>query len=372
MGQSSVSARRAEAHIRQLCCLGLSSEALMPTLLRELHALIPSHGNAFYWADEHEQLVNGYNENPEVSELAPLYLEEFYGRREREVTHSFDETARLEHGVIRESQAITVSAREFYRSDFYNLLLRPVGYGRMLRLVLRESGRARGMLQVQRPVESPDFTAEHERRLARLEPFLTHALTTHPGAHAPTLVDSGESGMIIADRGGQVLEYSVQARRLLYLATHPEYQPYLRGDLPPTGLSHAVSGLCRRLTAVFADDPVATSAPVYEHRNPWGRFVFRAYWLDSAAEERRHLAITVVRKEPLRLRLSRGAWQLPLSHRQAEVAVLLASGLSHEQAATRLGITRNTVISHSRWIYSKLDVHDRNTLRDALLRAGSW
>ena len=66
-----------------------------------------------------------------------------------------------------------------------------------------------GMLQVQRPVASPDFTAEHERRLARLEPFLTHALATHPGAHAPTLVDSGESGMIIANRDGQVLEYSV-------------------------------------------------------------------------------------------------------------------------------------------------------------------
>lgn len=371
MGKSAVSARRAEAYIRQLCCLGISSETLMPTLLGELHALIPSHGNAFYWADENQRLVNGYDENPATRELAPLYLEEFYGQREREVTHSFEQSVRLEHGVVRDTQAITVSPREFYRSDFYNLLLRPVGYGRLLRLILRDSGRARAMLQIQRPVTGPDFTKEHERRLARLEPFLLHALAQRTSAEGQPLVDSGESGMVIADRSGQVIEYSAQARRLLYLATHPEYQPYLRRNLPATELPHAVARLCQRLTAIFSADPHAASAPVAAHRNTWGRFIFRAYWLDSVAEDRRHIAITVTREEPLILRLTRGAWRLPLSRRQAEVAVLLASGRSHEDTAQQLGITRNTVISHSRWIYSKLAVHDREGLRQALLRS-AW
>ena len=41
---------RAAARFRQLCCLGLDREAVIPELLRELHALIPSFSNTFHFA----------------------------------------------------------------------------------------------------------------------------------------------------------------------------------------------------------------------------------------------------------------------------------------------------------------------------------
>lgn len=53
--------------------------------------------------------------------------------------------------------------------------------------------------------------------------------------------------------------------------------------------------------------------------------------------------------------------------RQAQIAALLAAGLSHQQIAARLGVKRNTVIAHSRQIYIKLDVHDSRGLRRSLL-----
>jgi LuxR family maltose regulon positive regulatory protein len=49
----------------------------------------------------------------------------------------------------------------------------------------------------------------------------------------------------------------------------------------------------------------------------------------------------------------------PLSERELEVLELLAEGLTNSEIASRLFLTLNTVKSHSRNIYGKLDVHSR-------------
>jgi len=59
--------------------------------------------------------------------------------------------------------------------------------------------------------------------------------------------------------------------------------------------------------------------------------------------------------------------KLPLSRRQAEVCVLLATGASNEKVAERLGISKLTAIEHARWIYNKLDVHSRGELVSKIL-----
>ena len=55
-----------------------------------------------------------------------------------------------------------------------------------------------------------------------------------------------------------------------------------------------------------------------------------------------------------------------LSAREIEVLAVLAEGLSKRQAADRLFLSFNTVHSHVRAIYRKLDVNSR---ADALMRA---
>jgi hypothetical protein len=80
---------RALAHIKQLCCLGLGSQAIMPALLKELHGLIPSYANRFVWADKCGRVSNFLAENlHETEEQVALYFREFYNRREREVIWS--------------------------------------------------------------------------------------------------------------------------------------------------------------------------------------------------------------------------------------------------------------------------------------------
>lgn len=357
--------RKAEARIKQLCCLGLGSEAVMPALLRELHELVPSHSNGFYWASASGRISNAYNEIPEAQSIAQLYVRDAYNTGKREVTRSLGEAVRCEHGVVRDRQTLKVSEREFYRSDFYNVLLRPLGYGRLLRLVLRGPAGQCGVLQLQRKLKEPDFTDRDVQRLASLEPFLVHALTWHEGNHAEPLVDSGECGMLIADGNGKLLGLSPQGRQLLHLACHPrmgtDHEVNLQTHLPP-----AVTAICRRLLEIHASRAVA-EAPVACHDNVWGRFVFRSHLLDGPVGPAGLIGISVHREVPLPVQLVYGTRHYDLSPRQAQTAVLLAGGLSHQAIAERLGITRNTVIAHARWIYSKLSIHDSMALRERLL-----
>ena len=53
------------------------------------------------------------------------------------------------------------------------------------------------------------------------------------------------------------------------------------------------------------------------------------------------------------------AGQTGLSPREAEIARMVAKGLSNKQIAAALGISAWTVSTHLRRMYAKLDVHSR-------------
>ena len=57
-----------------------------------------------------------------------------------------------------------------------------------------------------------------------------------------------------------------------------------------------------------------------------------------------------------------------LSQRETEVLRLMARGASTEEIGQLLALSRNTVISHAKSIYRKLDVHSR---AEALAAAAS-
>jgi DNA-binding CsgD family transcriptional regulator len=101
--------------------------------------------------------------------------------------------------------------------------------------------------------------------------------------------------------------------------------------------------------------------------NVWGGFTFRAEWLSRDDVATGLIGITVRHKVPLPIKLMRNTQSLPLSRRQAEVCVLMATGASNDMIAERLGISKHTANEHGRWIYNKLDVHSRAELVSKLL-----
>jgi hypothetical protein len=81
---------RAEARIKQLCCLGLPSEQVMPTLLAQMHRLISGYAYNFFWINAQNEVSNAYHENFEETQVTvPLFLSEFCNRREGEVLTTF-------------------------------------------------------------------------------------------------------------------------------------------------------------------------------------------------------------------------------------------------------------------------------------------
>jgi DNA-binding CsgD family transcriptional regulator len=358
-------ADRAEARFKQLCCLGLGGEAAMPALLNELRTIVPSYGISFFFADERGGIANVFDENPETPRILPLYLQEFEGRTDRELGMSFSSAMRGEFGVHDLEEVMTIDPRSYRRTDHYNLIMRPLGYDASIRLIVREQGRGRGLGApvLFRSVGEQAFSAEEKRRLGRLESFFAHALTVK-STREIALDDGDRRGLIIANAAGKAIYASVEGRRLLFYATYPRTgHPGNQGSIP---LPPAVVRLCRSLWSVFSGRPAAM-APVYHHRNIWGGFTFRAQWLEGPDSASGFIGITVSHEEPVSVKLVRRVGELPLSPRESEVCLLMANGESNEEIAERLGISRHTAIAHGRWIYNKLDVHNRAELVQKLL-----
>ncbi len=76
----------------------------------------------------------------------------------------------------------------------------------------------------------------------------------------------------------------------------------------------------------------------------------------------------------IRDRISKQCLQLQgkygLSQREAEVMELIARGNSVAAIAERLIISENTVRTHAKHIYTKLDIHKRQELLDLLHEMG--
>lgn len=358
--------RRAEARIQHCCCLGLESGLVIPDLLRDLHQVIPSYSNTFYWVDADGDLVNAFDEQPDATCILPEYIGRFYNAAETAVHPGFTRVAREAHGVLDNASFFTVSDAHLRQSAFYARIMRPQRYHYVLQLYVRLAGRTRGILQLQRGADERDFSPSEHRTLGRLQGFLATLLMA-PREHAPggTWVDDGNAGLLLADTHGDIVSASPRGHQLLFLAMHPAMPAHAveRTKLPPE-----LSVLCRRLRAIRRGQ-AQHRPPLHVSANTWGRFIFSAYPLDPACRDDRLTGIHVRREVPLLLRLLSATDAFDLSRRQAQIAVLLAGGLSHRDIAERLGLRRNTVISHSRWIYSKLAVHDSRSLREVLLAA---
>lgn len=342
----------------------------MPALMEALHGLIPACDSMFGWCNADGEATHFYEQNPGGVEQVSLYWREFYKGRERGLYRPFPQAVHHDPTVTRLERELLVSKRKFLASDFYNLIMRPLDQYDGLRLIPREGGRPLGALMLWRSAQDVPFRARDERRFAALAPYLAHALTAADEPDAP-LVDGQTCGLLIADQRGRLVHWSAQGRALLFYATHPQVTPG-RMQRQPAALPPAVARLCGRLADVFQDSNPA-APPVLLHRNAWGEFSFRAYWLDRAEADGSGesasdlIGITVQRREPLPLKLLRCLEPLALSRRQTQLCLLMAGGLSVAAIAARMHVAESTVIRHRHQLYLKLDVQNRGELMSKLM-----
>lgn len=353
------------AQIRQLCCLGLGGEAIMPSLLRELHELVPCDSAGFFWVDAAGEMSNLYAERLLPPDIMRMYFTRFYDDRERGFRNGFARMA--QRGALVSSAAFD---EDFYRSEYYNLILRHLDAHYLLYALIREGTGPLGQLSLYRPRNSVAFSAADREQLAGVTRYIAHGLHAGP-IDDPIRTERGEAAtaVVVLDRLGHPVHVAPDGERLLFLASHARISPAAlareSGDVPET-----LRALCRCIDKVYKDEPAAP--PVASIENAWGKFVFRAYPLGGAAGVPGGLvAVTIHHREPLPLTLMRSMKQSGLSTKQKEVMLLLAGGNSQQQIAQRLGVSQNTASYHVRQLYNKLDAHDRGEAISRLL-AGAF
>jgi DNA-binding CsgD family transcriptional regulator len=349
------------AYLRQLCCLGLGKEIIIPEFLRAVQTVLPSGNNKFTGFDE--QLSPAYHMlefvAADLDERTPIVISSCFTPERRH-------RAAVLLGQHPDLTELTFLDEPFYRYDLYNLICSRCNQHHCLHAPVIKTAKPAGMLNLFRPGSQKPFDSREQALFARLLPYVAHALR---GADDKDIQysESRSSGMMIMDTQGSILYLSHEAKKLLALACHPILTVAARSK--EVELLAKLAQLCRNLETVFRGQ---NAPPRFLVLNGRGRFLFRAYWLDSQNNEPGGLiGMTIEHQEPLVLKILRAMQNLPLSPTQKEVAMLLAQGVSSEKIGERLHIKPTTVKDHVGKIFTKLDIHHREQLLPKLLALGS-
>lgn len=359
--------KQAEARFRLLCSLGLDSRTLMPALVKNLREIVPNTGCSVAWCNRDLEFTNAYTE-PQDPQLSALYFTEFYNKRgEREFIVTLNEGLRLPGLVRRSHEILKVSWPEFKRSDFYNVFWRLGNWNHVLGMKITDSDEIRGSLTLLRTSAEQDFSEIEVRTLSTLLPHLGHAIAVDNAYEGPW-VDSDDAGLIILDALGHIQHMSPVAKTLITHAGHPMINPSEYRNFSPLGeVEDLLPRLCQGLSAIARGQDTPTP-PMARLQNNWGRFTFRAHWLDPVGtESARLIGVSVQREEPLALRMMRATSAFPLSPRERQICLHIAHGLSYVEIARRLGRSERTVVTHTQNIFEKLQINSRRELLDRLM-----
>ena len=352
------------AHIRHLCCLGLGAEAVMPALLKALHDLVPSDSNAFFWVDQQDEISNFCAERILPTEVMRLYFREFYDDPVGGFRSTLKRAAGNQHGIDSQTRAAG-----FYRSDYYNLVWREhLNAHHVMYAAVQEQGRCLGQLSLYRSLREKSFAPEDETLLAQVTHYVAHAVASGAkclGNHEEYF-DTKRIGMLILDAHGEPQHLSEEGKRLLFLASYPAVsrQTLLGSENDP--VPAALKQITQHLNAIFSGKDAPP--PIWHIDNCWGRFAFRAFWLDAErGSDHGLIGVTVQQQELLPLKLLGQLQTLRLSDKQKHVILMLAEGASYGQIADQLNISTNTANYHVKQIYERLNVHTRNDLLNKLI-----
>lgn len=345
------------ARVRSLCALGLPGEQLIPALLEALHGAIPSLRNLFDWTDADGNLVRYFFEGPIDAEVARHYFEEFYNKREAEAMGAFREVV-TGHATVRSAAELDNEA--FFRSALYNEIWRPQGLRTRIEAIVRDArGQPLGSLVLYRGKGDPPFTADDERLLADLVPYIARGLAAESTMALDFVQRRERRALLSLSSDGAITHLSDDAHKMLLLS-HGGITPHSAGRSPASRDFPTLALLAEQIRqhAHASRHQVALTVD-----NAWGRFVYDAQPM-AAAQQGLGAAIhvSIQHLEPRAVAWRRALGALHLSIAQAEVCALLRAGYTQQQIGAALGIAPSTVADHVKKIYARLDVHSAREL----------
>ena len=344
-------------HIRQLCCLGVPGEQLMPRLLKAVRRLVGADSAGFFWVDARGDMTALYAERLLPAPVMQVYFERYYDAAESSFRSAFAQRARGAQPVIAESA--TPSAE---RTEYYNEVLRHLDAHHVLYGIVREQGQALGQLSLYRPKSAPAFSANDEAALATVMRYVAHGVSrrTRDAQSAQALTEAAEDAIFVVDATGTIGPLSPAAHKLLALAVQGALGPG-RGPSLADAARPLLARLREQLAHALAGADIEPPGCAVD--NAWGRFVLRAYALAEDPEARDGpMAVRIARQEPMILKFVDALAGLGLTPQQREIAAGLARGASNQELAEALGVSANTIAYHIKQLFARLDTHDRQRM----------
>jgi DNA-binding CsgD family transcriptional regulator len=361
IGRVSKPMKHIVAHIRQICCLGLGGEVIMPSVLKALHDLVGSDSNAFFWVNESGEITNMAAEKLLPPDVIKLYFREYFDYKIGGFRSILTHASASKSGVTRAN--IDPS---FYQTEYYNQIWREhLNAHHAMYAVVCEHGKPLGLLSLYRAAKDPPFSGDEERHLSSVVRYIAHGLTAKPsaagaGPNTREYRETEHEGLVVVNSDGTIQFESRAGRRLVFLASYPQISRRTMGASGASDIPHEIVRLCENLRNVFRgrDSP----PPVASIENCWGRFIFRAHWLESAQHEGELIAVTVQHQAPLALKVLDSIRPLQLPPRQEQAILFLVDGRSNAEMAELMNIKLDGVRYHVKEVFARLGVHSREEL----------
>ena len=361
---------RALSRARYLCDSDLRSEVVIPLLMQELNRVVRFGSWGFSWSNAEGQLVNSA-----LSALRPetlQYLAEHFDELPRDLGYSFVEAMLTFPAVFNPRRERRINPR-MDETESYRRVWGPEGCYFNLTLVIRtQSETPLGMVQLFRPKDDVDFTIEEEGAIRHVLPYLRRALERAMWRTSDLpLAQEGESGVAVF-RDDDPLFISDRAFALSTMAFNSQLPVTADGLqlIDPVG---RLRDMYRAVESSTTDRLVATGVgrqgTVRSLSNEWGTFSFE--WEPSLQKKTWAWSVVIRHRIPVQLRLLSTPEGLSLSDRQLEVCRRLLDGQPTPRIAEEIGVKRATLKDHTREIYRKFGVKDRDELLRKVMGAAA-
>jgi DNA-binding CsgD family transcriptional regulator len=354
MGQMplGIGGAQAEAAIARLCTKGLPPLELFEQVAHRLRAVVPYAAGCWKPTDPDTLLFTGFA----IEDPTPGTL--------RSVCWRFVDNELLEpdyakfRTLARKPMPVTTLHKETHgeaeRSGRYRRIHRKLGFGAELRAVFRRGEACWGSVALVRRAGEPDFSRNELAFVARLCDHLALGVREallNAATHSAQGAEQGIGPGVIVLRDDLSVESTTpEAAEWLQrfpadIGTGLELPASLYAVAAATRASKAYKGSASSRVRLSSGQWVVVHAAPLAAAGPSGRRV--AVMLTPAAP---------ADLTPLRLEL------YELTEREAEVTRLVARGLSVDEIARCLYISRYTVKDHIKAIYAKVGVTNRPEL----------
>lgn len=338
-----------------LCKAGIGIEAIAHDTTVLIRQLVGAEAAAIFWLNE-TGLPDGFYHEDSPAQVQSLFLDEFerlfVGQDEINVF------ALARHRGRRVGNLILPPAG-YFKSNTFNLLVRPSGHEHTLDLRVDVDGKTRAVVLLFRS-RGGRFGDEQARRLESIAPYLERAIRSARPQLDCRVLASGH--VLVNADGSRVLMHSQQAADILKDA------------------NRVGTGTCKANALTLAP-PFVAELCAHVHHSGFGRQVEREFavpggrltahataLLPASGSDATDVQVLIELKlmQPRRLEVVRKVVSMRLSPTQREIALLAGLGHPRADCLQVVGISKEALKKHLKAVYSATGANDWDSLHRTL------